>query len=442
MIKRVALYIAIAGLSLTCTLASNLKHQSKGIGARFTVAHFDSVDVLGAEGEWYKADYANYDWAESYVLQAYMAILDATGDEKYVLKLKDHIQSVLDHRNSVVRDKYDSVFQQFTPAWAKASGKSDTGVDIYYSWVVSTGMLTYPIAAFVRFVQEHPEIGSSDTTHYSFLQDVQSALSLYDADWVQYDMPLLEGYYQLSRAADFTYLNKVSDPEPGNRAGFPLPLNMQNALGRTLVILSRIEKISPEKRAEYENKASRLARFFKNRLEYLSQADSYRFGYAYHRYGQGAEGGYHYGEYHYGTPVEDINHASLSVDFARLCFENDIRDAQEQLVFTQKDMVRFAHIFTRRIYSGRAEIGRQFYKYIDLRDVPNWEVYYIDSSKYNRYVLDIGSWLPFCQYEPFVYLLVEGKFAHIWDHQKNRLPNPRFLLGVANLVRYDSFRPQ
>ena len=197
-----------------------------------------------------------------------------------------------------------------------------------------------------------------------------------------------------------------------------------------------IDLVGSEKRVEYKTKAARLARFFKNRLQYVPARDSYRFSYAYHRYGRDTDGRDHHGEYHYGAPIEDINHASLSVDFARLCFENKLTDATGQIIFTREDMVRFAHTFTRAISSGRPEIERQFYKYIDLQDFPNYEVYYIDSPEYNRYVLDIGSWLPLCQYDPLVYSLVERKFWDIWDRQKNRIPNPRYLLGVANLIKY------
>lgn len=435
------MYACFAGLAMGYGSIGCVENEVGGALWGPEVAHFDSVDVQGKKGEWYKDDYANYDWAESYAMQAYMAILKATGDEKYAIKLNDHIGTVLDHRNSVSRDKYDIVFGQFTPTWAKLSGKGDNGVDKHYSWLVSTGMLTYPMADFVRFITDRPEIEFSDTTVNDYLQAVEEAVALYDGDWIQYDMPVWEGYYKLSDAADFTYLNDVSDPKPGNRAGYPLPLNMQNALGRTLIVLSRIGIIGPERRAEYENKASRLARFLKNRLEYLPETDSYRFGYAYHRYGREVDGHYHYGEYHYGAPIEDINHASLSVDFARLCFENAIRDAAGQLVFTEKDMIRLANIFTRKIYSGRSEVRQHFYKYIDRGEGSNFEKYYIDAANHNPYVLDISSWLPFCRYEPLIYTLVEKKFHHIWEHQKNRIPNPRFLLGIANLVKYASSRP-
>jgi hypothetical protein len=442
MLKSIFGYIVLFCFSLIYSVVSCVEHVDRDESWRFTVAHFDSVDMMGKLGEWYKNDEANYDWAESYVLQAYMVILEETGDEKYVHKLNDHIQAVLDRRSCVTLDRYDSVFEQFTPAWAKPIGKTDGGTDKYYSWLVSTGMMTYPIVAFVRYIQNRPEIEFSDTTRYTYLEAVEQAVALYDRDWVEYNQPLREGYYKLSPAADSTYLDRVSDPRPGSRAGYPLPLNMQNALGRTLVVLSRVNAISQARRAAYENKAARLARFFKNRLEYFPETDSYRFSYAYHRYGQEEDGRYYYGEYHYGAPIEDINHASLSVDFARLCFENSIKDTQGELIFTERDMARFAHIFTKRIYSGRPEVGHQFYKYIDLQDFPNFEVYYIDSPEYNRYVLDIGSWLPFCRYKPLIYSLVEQKFVHIWHHQKNRIPNPRFLLGVANLIKYDSFRPR
>ena len=299
-------------------------------------------------------------WSDSYVLMSYIAMYEGTGDTVHLDRFVKHYDEVLSVRDSKT-GRRDEFRGRVMPSWGSANYSDGKRT----AWLVHSGMLTYPAASFVRLVGEDSKLrekykGKAD----EYLAGIEQIVTAYNEEWK--DGPARgEGYY---------------DSKPIG----PLPLNQQNALGRTFVQLWAITK-----KSSYRDKATKLAHYFKNRVRLMGNG-----AYAWEYYG-GKEG-----------RGEDVSHAAINADFAVLCYRNHI-------VFTRDDMVRFAATFTKNI----CKPDRSFSATVS------------GSGTLSTDRGQLGRWLNLSEFDRGIYDVV------LKDLREN--PQYRTLNGLANLVKWE-----
>jgi hypothetical protein len=304
----------------------------------------------------------NMAWGDSYTLMSYVAMYEGTGDTVHLDRLVKHFDLALSVRDAKT-GKRDEYRNKVMPSW----GTGGYSQGKWTAWLVHTGMLTYPAASFVRHVSENaklqPKYKAKADEYLAVLEEIVAA---YDDEWK--DGPAEgEGYYE-------------SKPIVGK----PLPLNQQNALGRTLVQLAAVTK-----KPQYRDKATKLARYFKNRLRLMDNG-AYAWEYWGAKEGKG----------------EDISHAAINADFAALCYRNNI-------VFTRDDMTKLAATFTKNI----------------IKPDGTFAATVAGSGTVGELRGQLGRWLNLCEFDRRIYDAV------LKDLREN--PSHRTLKGLGNLVKWE-----
>jgi len=250
---------------------------------------------------------------------AYVSMYEATRNAEHLNKAMHRLNEVLSARDDNRRLK-DEFRGKVLPAWS--STKYTKGKR--YCWIVHAGMLTYPMARFAYLVKRDPalqrEFGEAASV---YARAVEQTVRAFEHAWRQ-GPGENEGHYH------------------GVYTDESLPLNMQNALGRTLVTLWLITG-----KAEYKQKAEKLANFFKGQI-------------------RRADGRYVWPYMPYSNKAEDISHAGINVDFAFVCYRAQIGFTKEELLGfcrTLKFCSRGADGFTKRVdgegdFSYSAQMGR------------------------------------------------------------------------------------
>ena len=230
-------------------------------------------------------------WGESYRLMAYLAMFEGTGEARCLERAMERIDEVLKVRDDR-RKIEDEVRGRVLPAWT--STKYTKGKP--YAWIVHAGMVTYPMARCACLIRRDPNLRKRhEAKAAEYVKRVEETVKAFQPAWRE-DTKKREGWYHGD------YLSKG------------LPLNMQNAMGRTLVALWLATG-----KEEYKRKAEKLGRFFKNRL----RKEGARYIWSYWPDKAGAE---------------DISHGAINVDFAFCCY-------RAGLVFTRQDMLAFVETF-------------------------------------------------------------------------------------------------
>ncbi len=283
---------------------------------------FQELDTSVNEGGGYK-DYINSDgfptgallaWSQSYLMQAYAEMFRATGDEGYLSKLYDHINSVIRNRDDF-RGKLDYK-GDLVPAWGTDRYTRDKA---WIHFVVHTGMIIYPMLEFVQLIREHGIKTLKDAAE-AVLARVRESADYHDGQWV---IVIQETGFGL-----YTY------PEDYYRkSNYVVPLSQQAAIGRSLILLWRL---TGEER--YYEKARDIALAIKGSLQ------ENEFG--------GYVWGVEIGPLSDRNHVADISHSTITVDFIRLAYEAG-------LVFNADDIGKIVHTIKRLLADGRAE------RYID-----------------------------------------------------------------------------
>ena len=163
---------------------------------------------------------------------------------------------------------------------------------------------------FARLVQESPELKSHAVLEKKAAQYAKAtirAVAVHDDEWRENDRG--EGWYIARQSA------------PQWSAGSDMPINQSNVLGLVMVELSRITE-----NPIYRERATKLARSFKNDMEYVTRDDSYLWSYWLK---EGKVGSLE------PQQPEDLGHAGPNVLFVYWCYKNDI-------VFDRTDLQRIA----------------------------------------------------------------------------------------------------
>jgi hypothetical protein len=251
---------------------------------------FKALESRQPDNEWIaKQSGAELAWGESYRLMAYVAMYEASGDVEYLEKVMGRFDEIIKIRDDKKMVK-DEIRGRILPAWC--STKYTGGKE--YAWIVHAGMITYPITRFAYLILRDSELKE----HYGekargYVAAIEETVHAFDDAWRE-DRSKNEGWYYGD------YLEKG------------LPLNQQNALGRTLAALWLATG-----KEQYRERAEKLANFFNNCLKRIDN----RYVWSY---------------WPYGGSAEDISHAAINVDFAFTCYRANI-------LFAKRDMIRFAN---------------------------------------------------------------------------------------------------
>lgn len=373
-------------------------------GKEDLINFFNRNDKLINNGDGFK--YSTNDsgylaWRESYIMMSYNVMYRATKEVFYLLKLIDHADAVLNNRNDV--QGFVDYRGISSAGWRSKKYTSTEEETYYYSFIVHSGMITFPMVDFANIVFYDSTLWPMRANDGRMLIDkakeylhrVEETILYHDDQWVNGPAEN-EGHYIYRPDAYFLRHLKFYDP------GKNLPFNQQNALGSVLVVLYKLTG-----NIVYYDKAYRLANFFKSRLK-LFDNNSYVWNYwvnpkitDYTGHG------------------EDISHASINIIFAVLAFHNSI-------VFDMVDMERFANTFTKNISQSDSS----------LFDWVSGE-YYEGNCKLpksfprNNYLCQSGRWLDLAEFDHSVFTTVM-KVYHHQNYFMKGIVGP--ILGIANLI--------
>jgi len=261
-----------------------------------------------------------YAWGEAHLLLAYIVQFEATRDTRYLDTFVRRFQILLNLRDDRV-GRIDEVRGRIMPGWGSVRfSTTPPHQGKYTSWAVHVGMILFPSARFVHWVERNPTLSAPyAAASHAFRAAIIESLTAYEDQWHERPVPggsgEIEGYY--------------TEPVIG---AAPLPLNMMNTLGR---IMLELHLASPNPR--YLDRVTRLARFLKSRLV-LRPDGAYQWAY---RPGL---------EPPYDATAEDFSHAALNADFMVQCFHAGI-------VFRQEDMDRLLHTLLTVVYRGEGKFS-------------------------------------------------------------------------------------
>ena len=272
---------------------------------------FDRLDTVNS-GNWFKDtnnDNAQQAWGESYVLDAYVTMYEATGDTYYLDKFVTHGKAVLAQRDKSrgVKD-YRGLS---LPAWRNGSYTLNGQYAIF---AVHTGMIVYPMAKFAAIVKGNPSLNKYRADMELFLQAAKDAVDVHKDEWVDNGST---GYY------------KFLSTMPYKQAGLGLPFNQYLAMARAELMIYQATG-----ETQYLNRVRKMLQHFKNNLTVDQGINGYTWRYS----------------AFYSSSYEDIGHAKTDVDAAFLGYSAGI-------VFNEDDMIRFANNCAKRLIKSDGSIA-------------------------------------------------------------------------------------
>jgi hypothetical protein len=209
-----------------------------------------------------------------------------------------------------------------------------------YIYAVQNGMLVQPISQFVRIVYDDAKLHAKYKAKADeYLTAVDQVVNLFDHEW-QENTKRGEGWYVFGKGS------------PSEHEGAELPHNQYLALARPMLVLSTLSP-DPKLRAKYLDRATKMARTFKNDLT-LDKGGAYTWPYFWSK-GWGYRGWtakdnvstYHptsvwprVGGY---TAPEDISHGVIDICFAVEAYRAGLG------IFDVQDMKRFAKTFIENV---------------------------------------------------------------------------------------------
>lgn len=267
-----------------------------------------------------------------------------------------------------------------------------------YLWPVHQGMITYPMVAFARLVQEEPELAKEDRYREKareFVGATVEIMEVLEADWRENEQG--EGWYSVARGAP-VWLDGLDEPH-----------NHFLAVGRAMVELAAVTR-DPR----WNDRAEKMARTFRNDLS-LQENGSYVWpywwskGYAYNGWGPGQDVSDNTPALPPVQVAEDYSHGSIDVHFAWLCHRNGI-------VFEKQDMERIAATFTGNLLA-ETEAGR-----------PTLHERVDGTGRLSHHDQRGPNWVLFAEHEPKIFEVFRG----LWEDER-WTPRLVQMLASANL---------
>ncbi|MBE0604260.1 MAG: hypothetical protein IH611_11650 [Deltaproteobacteria bacterium] len=345
---------------------------------------FDAMDAAINEGEGYSKQNnaaGNLAWAESYLLEAYLNMYEATKDGAYLKKFvrhADRVAGATDKAKGAKDHRGASLY-----GWSSTKYGKNREPVVY---LVHSGMILFPMVRFAEMVKNDPTLSLHEETARRYVRLAETAVAEFDDTWGA--DPASGGGF---------YWSIADDPRKGKLRA-PSALNVTLSLGRVIVVLYRITG-----KDAYLEKATGLAKYFKAGLR------------------GGPDGIYVWGyqqDLKANPRYEDIAHGAIDVDFAYQAYRSGI-------VFTDEDMRRFSRTLI------RAKKGSRYSEYVNGTSNREKPTDYSDSS---------GRWLELASCGCEIYESVSDYMSTRVERGKKE--HPVVLLGVAKLLKYhDRCRP-
>lgn len=247
-------------------------------------------------------------WNMEKLLFTHILMYEKTKDHFFLDEMVRLTDALFENRDDR-RKRSDQLRNKILPAWS-TTAYSDSDSKKRTAYVVHTGILTAPIAQFIRIIFKNPQLKELyGEKAKSYLTQVIESVRIFDSEWNK------EGYYFWPKGMG-KIKKSLTDKEKT-----PLPFNQMLALGNTLIYLRHVAP-TRKKREEFKNKASLMAQFFKKHLEKIDLDNRYVWKYAVN------------------GPIEDSSHAGLDIQFVTLAFK-------EVLVFKESNLEKFVNTFKR-----------------------------------------------------------------------------------------------
>ncbi len=362
-----------AALLLLFSTPASAKEDSKSRLAE----RFDSLDLAINNGNGYGKETnedGNLAWAESYLLEAYLDMYEATGKIKYLKKFAVQSMSVYDSTDKA--RKIQDYKGRVRTGWSATKWNKNREPVVY---AVHTGMILRPMLRFCLMVKGRRGLAEYKGLAAKYVKLGEDALSEIEGQW-RYNANSEEGGYWFE-----------GDEPLRADLGAPMPFNHQLAIGRNVILLYKLTG-----KKGYLLKARALARQFKDNLS-LTDRDAYLWGSRpdIKKY----------------PAIEDMSHGAIDLAFA-------IEAAREGIVFDKNDLKRFS-----RTFLGFANDGA-FSMNIDGTDGEGNKADYADAS---------GRWLDLSAVDCRIY---RAAYDYLTGRVKNGpKEHPQVLLGVAKLVK-------
>lgn len=312
-------------------------------------------------------------WAQSYLLEAYLVMYEATGMRKYLVSFVLQAENVYN-----ANDKFRGIPDykgRIRIGWGTRS-RSRNNENVVS--MVGTGMITYPLVKFAELVRRAKDLEPYLVYADKYTKLAEEAVAEFDHVWL-FDQATGEGYYRLEG-------DEPNRADPRAAMAFNGPL----ALGRTIIILSGLTG-----NREYLAKARGLALTFKKNL--ITKDDCNIWGYR--------------PDLANSLILEDISHGAIDAEFALLA-------EQKGIVFDADDMARFANTLLNSYRDGA------FAAYVDGSHSEAVKVSGLASVR----------WLDFSRFDRRVYSAVLEYFKKY--ELRSPREHPSVLLGIAKLIKY------
>jgi len=345
------------------------------------IAQFDRFDfaINSGQGHSKKTNEANVlSWAESYLLEAYLVMYEATGNKKYIEKFVSQAEDVYN-----TTDKQRGIKDytgRMRSGWGTTKGSKGK---VSVVTILGTGMIAHPLVKFAALVKERKELADYRGVAGKYVGLAEEAVAEFNDQW-WVDRVSGQGYYRM----------RGDEPNKAVRNA-AIAFNGTMGIGRVLILLYQVTG-----KNEYLIKSKALALTLRNNLS-LGKNNSYVWGY---RPGKGR--------------LEDISHGAIDVEFVTEAAKNDI-------VFTRNDLERFANTLL-NTYQGK---NNRFSVFVDGSD----------DRKGSDFSNAAARWLDLCTVNCNVYRVVyKYNSAKLQNSQRE---HPGVMLGLAKMIKYHGLCP-
>lgn len=263
-----------------------------------------------------------------------------------------------------------------------------------YHTLVDHGRISQAYAAFARIVHENPDLLENKRYREKakiYQEAAEDAVALFDPFWRENNQG--EGWYVFEPGAPF-WADGVDEPH-----------NRYIALGHTMLDLYAVTG-----KEKYLDKVTKIARSFKNDLQYDAEKDLYLWtyartkGYFYNGWTEADNISTNTKSFAGSSPLEDVSHARIEMTFVYWAMKDGI-------VFDETDLKRFANTFKKNVVQPDGTTA-----------------YRLDGSGNKSYNPWASGWLVLAEVDPDIYFLVKD----IFDREQAQF-FPSYLYGSAML---------
>jgi hypothetical protein len=349
------------------------------------VEHFTSYDRAINDGEGY-SKFDNSEgklaWAQSYLMESYLIMFEATYDKKWLDKFVEHAHRIANNtdRNRGIKDYkgrssvgWSSLI--YSPQYGWKKGDKIDPSTANKPWIMfwgHSGMIAYPLVKFGLLVRDQPALSEYSDHAASLLRVAEEAAAVFDRNW-RFEASSGESYF-------------LADQDEPARGGLKQPLDRDLSMGRVYLGLCKLNKGQL-----YCERAAALAKMFRQKL--VRKDDHYVWSASH-------------------SSLDDMSHGAINVAFAYDAF-------QDSIVFTHDDMLRFCRTL------ANAYDGHQFSKFVDGSGEDDSVLTYSTSS---------ARWLDLSAIDCAPYKVVCSFYQQYLEKKPAKLA-PSALLGLSKLIK-------